>query len=144
MRCSANLAIACFVSCVVVSLSQAGERPRPDTDGPLVYHWEPVAGSHKKELYVSGHRIGVYDPDTGIYRRINADGTLSDPAPPPWKRSVKNKPVEPDFAPLHPPQKKKKEEEEGGWLPEWAGYAATVGLMGAAVLFGVVLQIRRQ
>jgi hypothetical protein len=164
MRCSFWLALPLSLGFTV--LIQAGDPPGPKVpsrDDAVVYYWEPVAGSRKQELYASGHRIGVYDPETETYRRINTDGTLSNPCTPPWKQVTRTQAVEDSTewvsgktvkreakkkAPKTEPKKewvpREWEEDEGSWFPEWAWYAVTIGLTAVIGAFGIFLQVRRQ
>lgn len=48
------------------------------------YRWEPVAKSDSLALFLDERQIGVYDPKTQVYRKIMANGKLSEPAVPPW------------------------------------------------------------
>jgi hypothetical protein len=58
--------------------------PAQGTPGALVYYWASAGDSGLQELFCSGARVGVYDPKTSVYRRVNADGSLSAPVAPPW------------------------------------------------------------
>jgi hypothetical protein len=171
MRCSFWLGLFIFLG--TAALLQAGDPSGvvvPTGNEAIVYYWEPVAGSRKQELFASGHRIGLYDPDTEVYRRVNTDGTLSEPCTPPWKlntrKSSEDGPGTSRYDPQKDPKKSKKKgpqkdaqkddsqetkkpwiprewEEGGDWLPEWAYYAIAIGLTGAVLGFGIFLQVRR-
>jgi hypothetical protein len=112
--------------------------------GGLVYYWERVPNSHKHELYVSGYRIGVYDPETRIYQRINADGTLSGPAAPPWKL-----PPDPNEKTEKATEAEEPKEETpaGNFfsrLPPWTGYAVGAVVTLLLTILGIAMQVRRQ
>jgi hypothetical protein len=112
--------------------------------GGVVYHWERVPSSHKHELYVSGHRIGIYDPDTNVYLRVNADGTLSGPAPPPWKQPTEPVVKTEKTAPVEEPKEEKPAEDFFSRLPPWAGYAIGAAVTLLLTIIGIVMQLRRQ
>src|SRR5947209_8711133 len=57
---------------------------RPVAQG---YQWFEVVGTDEKvwHLFRGADRIGQYDAGKELYCRVNTDGTLSDPAPRPWR-----------------------------------------------------------
>lgn len=127
---------------LVVHLSAAtlwADSNDPYSGGPPAskYYWVPVASTNQVALFLNAHKIGIYDPKTNIYRRVNTDGTLSDPAPRPWKGSA----VEPAHAIVaKPPDVQETPRISAPWLPFAAGGAIT-GLL--VVVVGLVQSRRR-
>ena len=120
-----------------------------------------MPGTKEWVLYRGPDKIGHYDKAGDVYRRVHTDGTLSDPAPRPWRTNpgvvprpgaVAAKPAAPK--PAAPPPADPgaaAEKTSGGPLaavlrtaPPWTLYAAGGGLAGLAVLCGLMAHGRRQ
>jgi hypothetical protein len=145
----------CVGFVLAVSLSVA-DALVAQTAAPAVYHWEPVPGSRKKELYLAGHRIGIYDPEKDSYQRVNTDGTLSGPVRPPWKQPAPSTGTAKADKPATPPEPAPPKaevsripaEEKGAadfttTLPSWTGYAIGGCVTLLVTILGLVMQLRR-
>ncbi len=146
--------------------------PKSDNSSQT-YTWQHEPGTTQYVLYRGKDKIGVYDHATGEYRRVNTDGTLSEPVARPWKTHASVVPPPP--VPVvkkakagkardgQPPDVDFTEavtdveaEAEAGAervktildtrysLPRWWIYAGGTGLIALALLVGFVRQRQRQ
>ena len=142
----------------------------PPPASPQTYHWLDV-GDEDAPLYVlfrGTDQIGQYDAAEKVYRRINTDGTFSDPAPRPWRTAHTTVPPPPlPVAKQAPPKEtdvaarpaedaevdeNKPQAPVAGQsqvekllreMPPWSLYAGG-GLAGLALVFGFLAYGRKQ
>jgi hypothetical protein len=111
--------------------------------GPLVYYWASAEGSGQQELFLSGQKIGLYDPRTGVFRRVNSDGSVSEPVAPPWRRSAQPGEAEAASDRARPAEAQAEARESAaGPLPLWLPHA--VGGTTFVVVTGLGLLWQRQ
>lgn len=138
---------------------------RASTQG---YHWVQATGTDTKvwQLLRGEDRIGQYDTGKELYCRINTDGTLSNPAPRPWRtnpgaipapppalpkpKTVAARPApEPELAQEKPSAETTSQIETPSsgelvdGMPNWMLYSAGGGLAGLALVFGFMAHGRR-
>lgn len=119
-------------------------------------------------LHRGTDKIGQYDMAKDVYRRVNTDGTLSDPAPRPWRtnpglvpapgkvaaKAASGKPAGAGKATTAAEPDKETEAKRAGAsgpvervfaaAPRWALYAAGGGLAGLALLCGLMAHGKRR
>jgi hypothetical protein len=126
---------------------------------PLTYHWVQLSDSEHWVLFRGTDKIGIYDKAKDVYQRVNTDGTLTGPAPRPWRTNPRSVPA-PGVVAAKPAPAKTAEPagpespqvaaaetteaaeqtaaaDDAQTLPPWSIYAAGGGLTGLVLLFGL-------
>lgn len=126
----------------------------PVTTEKGLFHWKVVPGTRRCELYVSDHRIGLWDADKRAYYKINADGSMVGPLPPPFPiRSRSTQPSSssekaPVSEPAEEPEKKGEEASPAPrWyqdMPPWTAYVIGGAVTLLITCVGMGLQFRRK
>ena len=98
------------------------------------YHWATIPGSDRLVLCLDDQRLGVYDPKTQVYRRVDANGRLSAPAAPPWESTQPTVASTPAKAAEQPP---------AGDLPPWTNFVVGGGVAGLTLIVGFGSKILR-
>lgn len=146
-----------------MSLLKIKEAPCPQT-----YRWHEQADTKLWVLHRGTDRIGQYDMAKDIYRRVNTDGTLSDPSPRPWRtnpgvipapgkvvaEAVAGRSPVASTANTEPKTTKETETKKTAAAgsvervlasaPSWSLYAAGGGLAGLVVFCGLMAHGRRR
>lgn len=142
--------------------------PPPAT--PQAYHWLGAGGTDTTVwiLFRGMDQVGQYDEAENIYRRINTDGSFSDPALRPWRTNPASVPQPPPLLAKHAQVKEvaaraaeertqetaqlqaqtASEESEVDkllqGLPPWTPYAAGGGLAALALVLGLLAKGERR
>lgn len=132
---------------------------RKDAPGPQTYRWEEQPDTKLRVLYRGQDRIGQYDMTQDVYRRVNTDGTLSNPAPRPWrthpgvvpapsqvlaKVAVAKAALDQETPAAAMAQGNDPVERVLAATPRWLLYTAGGGLAGLALLCGLMAHGRRR